>query len=203
MSPFLVRLRVLVGLVVAAVLSGAGCRQHSGRQAAHELAPHASRASPASSTSTDRQRRLALVPLPVREKGGSLAPVDSLIDQLQRRAGAAPEQVEVWLLLGQAWARKAREISDPGFYLQAEACAEVALEPEPAPALALDLMALVRLSDHRFADAALLARRVLATQPDHPQAWGTLSDALLELGDYRGAAEAAQRMVDLKPNLAS
>src|SRR5262249_16680422 len=103
----------------------------------------------------------------------------------------------------QAWARKARESADPGYYLQAEACAEVALDLDPASALALDLMALVRLNDHRFADAAVLARRVLAREPAHPPALGTPSDARLELGASGAGGEGAQRMVDLKRNLAS
>jgi tetratricopeptide (TPR) repeat protein len=36
-----------------------------------------------------------------------------------------------------------------------------------------------------------------------PWNWGTLGDALVEMGDYEGAAEAYQKMVTLRPDLAS
>jgi tetratricopeptide (TPR) repeat protein len=43
----------------------------------------------------------------------------------------------------------------------------------------------------------------VAANPEHPIPWGTLSDALLELGRTDEAIDAAQHMMDLKPNLPS
>ena len=48
-----------------------------------------------------------------------------------------------------------------------------------------------------------MAEQILAGDPDDPMALGTLSDALLELGRFQEAAAAAQKMVDLKPDLPS
>ncbi len=136
-------------------------------------------------------------------KPGSDAGVDRIIFDLQRSAQTNPGKIDFWVLLGRAWVRKARESSDPGFYLNANACAEMALDASPDDKLAYDLQGLVLLNDHKFREAADLARRVLAKHPDDAMAYGSLSDALLELGRFEEAADAAQKMMDIKPNLPS
>lgn len=110
---------------------------------------------------------------------------------------------DAWIVLGRAWVRKARESNDPGFYLNANACASVVLAKDPAEKLALDLRGLVLLNDHKFEEARALAAEVLAKHPEDPMAWGNLGDALVELGRYDEATDAVQHMVDLKPNLPS
>jgi tetratricopeptide (TPR) repeat protein len=110
---------------------------------------------------------------------------------------------DLWVMLGRAWVRKARESADPGFYLNADACAEVVLERSPDSRLATDLRGLVLLNGHKFDEARSLALQVTAKHPEDPMAWGTLSDAYLEMGRYDEATDAAQKMLDLKPNLPS
>lgn len=131
------------------------------------------------------------------------APVDALIAGLQRAAGQNRGKGELWVALGRSWIRKARETTDPGFYLNAKAAADVALDIDPGDATALDLEGLVLLNDHRFEEARALAQSVVDAHPQDPAALGTLSDALLELGRFDEAARSAQQMMDLKPNLPS
>jgi tetratricopeptide (TPR) repeat protein len=131
------------------------------------------------------------------------AGVDRIVTDLQRSADRNPAKVDFWILLGRAWVRKARESSDPGFYVNANACAEIALEVSPDDKLAYDLQGLVLLNDHKFQGAVDLANKVLAKHPDDAMAYGSLSDALLELGRFDEAADAAQKMMDIKPNLPS
>jgi len=142
-------------------------------------------------------RALAMAKLP------GDAGVDRVIANLQRSVEKNPAKVDFWILLGRAWVRKARESSDPGFYVNANACAEIALEVSPDDKLAYDLQGLVLLNDHKFREAADLASKVIAKHPDDAMAYGSLSDALLELGRFEEAADAAQKMMDLKPNLPS
>ena len=146
---------------------------------------------------SERHDRIALV------DPSDGAPVDAVIREFQKSARRDPDKVDYWIGLGQSWVRKARERSDPSYYLNAGAAAKVAEQLSPGLPLALDLEALVLLSDHRFKEAAAVARRVIAARPDDQQAHGLLSDALLELGDADGAMAEAQRMVSLKPTLAS
>lgn len=145
----------------------------------------------------DAARRLAT--MATREN----APIDALIAGLAASTKRYPRKIEAWVTLGRAWVTKARETSDPGYFLNADACAEIALDLLPGDKQALDLRGVVLLNDHRFGEARDLARSILRDDQENHLAWGTLSDALLELGELEQADDAAQRMMDLKPNLPS
>jgi tetratricopeptide (TPR) repeat protein len=134
---------------------------------------------------------------------GADAKIDQKIRKLQAGLAKRPELVQGWVELGEAWIQKARDVARPGLYANAGAAASRALALEPKNRLALDLQGLVLMNDHRFAEAAKLMQQVVAIAPEHPVAWGTLSDALLELGRTGEAIDAAQHMMDLKPNLPS
>ena len=131
------------------------------------------------------------------------AVVDRVVGEAQKAARANPGKDESWVLLGRAWVRKARESADPGFYLNADACAGVVLERNAEDRPALDLRGLVLLNGHKFDEARTLGVRITDKYPEDPMAWGTLSDAYLEMGRYEEATDAVQKMVDLKPNLPS
>jgi tetratricopeptide (TPR) repeat protein len=116
---------------------------------------------------------------------------------------AANPQAPAYLNVGRDWVRLARTRAEPGYYQQARACAEQALQLTPDEPVALQLVGLTLLNDHRFAEARELALKLLARQPDDALSWGTLSDAELELGHVDRAINAAQEMMDRKPNLPS
>jgi len=128
---------------------------------------------------------------------------DAGVTAAEEAVRANMQKDDAWIALGRAWVKKARSSNDPGFYLNASASADVVLEHDPDNKMANDLRGLVLLNDHRFEEARELAAHVTAKHPDDPMAWGTMSDALLELGRYDEAIAAAQKMVDLKPNLPS
>ncbi|MBK8252966.1 MAG: tetratricopeptide repeat protein [Polyangiaceae bacterium] len=111
--------------------------------------------------------------------------------------------VDTWILLGRAWIRKARESADPGYYLNAKACADIVLDFAPGNLLAKNLHGQVLLNDHKFVEARDIAEQVLAKDSEDVTALGTLSDAQLELGRYTEAIAAADKMVELKPSLPS
>jgi tetratricopeptide (TPR) repeat protein len=129
--------------------------------------------------------------------------VDLHIARLHELARAQPRRAGHFIELGRAWVWKARESSDPGYYLNANACADVALDLAPNDRLALELRALVLLNEHRFEEARALAQSMVDREPEAAMAWGSLSDALYELGAFEQAEQAAARMIDLKPNLPS
>jgi tetratricopeptide (TPR) repeat protein len=56
---------------------------------------------------------------------------------------------------------------------------------------------------HRFREAREAAERALARGPDDPWNYGMLGDALVELGEYDAAADAIQKMVELRPGVPS
>ena len=142
-------------------------------------------------------KRLAL------SKPGGALPLDREIERLEQTVEKNPAKSDAWVLLGRSWVRKAREASDPGFYLNAKACADVALDLAPGNRAASNLVGIMLLNQHRFDDARDLAEQLLRKAPQDMMALGTLSDANLEVGRYPEASQAAQKMMDLKPNLPS
>ncbi len=190
----------LLAALAATVFSG--CSEPRGSAKA-DLAPGvtAAPAKPAAATDPDgslpANQRLALA----RTTGTTLA--DKSVAEAQKNVRDNRAKDDGWVILGRAWVRKARESADPGFYLNADACAEVVLERSPDQRLALDLRGLVLLNGHKFDEARALALQITSRHPEDPMAWGTLSDAYLEMGRYDEATDAAQKMVDLKPNLPS
>ena len=134
------------------------------------------------------------------ERAG-VGPVESALRARQRDARASPGQAERWSAAGREWVRVARWSGDPGFHHNVEACAAEALALDQDHVPALELRALRLMSDHRFEEARALALEVVARDPDSMIGYGTLSDALLELGRYDESAEAAQRQARIRPSM--
>ncbi|HET9932260.1 MAG TPA: tetratricopeptide repeat protein [Polyangiaceae bacterium] len=179
---------------IALILAATAC-QRSPRELARAPRDHA--AAKAAESEPERARSLALS----GSTGG--ARIDAEIRALITRARKQPQKAATWIELGRSYVDKARAASDPGYYLNADACAEVALGISPDDPLALDLRALVLLNNHEFTKAKALSESLIARRPDAAMAWGSLSDALLELGEQDAAERAANTMLDLKPNLPS
>jgi tetratricopeptide (TPR) repeat protein len=146
---------------------------------------------------------------PAHDPGGALAPIagDGPTDLAIREAQAAvrrtPGRGRPLLRLAQLFVRKARESSDPGFYQQADDAVARALRLDPNDLAALQIRGLVLMQDHRFGEARDLATRAIARDPEQPIFYGLLGDAEMEVGRYAAAEAAYQRMIDLRPNLAS
>jgi tetratricopeptide (TPR) repeat protein len=100
--------------------------------------------------------------------------------------------------LGYRFIAQARLSNDPGFYKVAEeasACLESIAPEEPA---ALLLRGHVLHQMHRFGEAEAIARH-LVTRREFVLDFGLLGDVLMEQGRVADAAEAYQKMIDLKP----
>lgn len=173
---------LLLGLAAAAALTA--CKPSGGQDSQREPQP-------------DRAHFLALL----EPRGSDFLEVR--IRELQARVRRTPSKADGWVELGQAWVRMARSSGDSQHYLSADACADVALRLSPQDRGALDLRGLMLLNGHRFEEARRLAQSVVEREPEDASAWGNLADALTDLGRYAEAVHAAQRMMDLKPNLAS
>lgn len=129
--------------------------------------------------------------------------VEKLIRKHQKKVSNLKKKPGAWVALGRAWVRKARSSSQPVYYRNAEACAKIALKLDPDFSPANSLLGLVYMQRHQFRKARNLSLKIIGERKDAVMAWGTLSDAYLELGDYKKAEAAAQVMMNLKPNLPS
>jgi tetratricopeptide (TPR) repeat protein len=184
-----------IGLFLA--FCPAGCRSNPSAGA-----PAAS-ASPSAVLSTAPADKLAAARTLALANTREDQHVDRELSRLRHVAKTHPSNFELWIYLGRSWVRKARESGDPGYYLNANAAVDVALHVSPNDKLALNLRALVLLNQHRFKEARDLAESLIERDADDPPAWGSLSDAWLELGEVERAENAAEKMLDLKPDLSS
>jgi tetratricopeptide (TPR) repeat protein len=186
--------------LVVAVAGACGCKTRPGTASA-DATPSAGTAASGPAHEVDAgwtaDQKLALAPV-----HGTTA-ADQRVFDMELSVEKMPPHVDGWILLGHAWVRKARGSNDPGFYLNADAAARVALALAPDYSPALNLQSLVLLNSHKFEQARTLAQRVVDDHPHDPMGYGSLSDALLELGRYPEAEKAAETMVDVKPGLPS
>jgi tetratricopeptide (TPR) repeat protein len=100
--------------------------------------------------------------------------------------------------LGYRFISRARLTNDPGYYKVAEQAAACLESFQPGEPSALLLRGHVLHQLHRFTEAEAIARRLVASREfvlDH----GLLGDALMEQGRLAEAAEAYQKMINLKP----
>jgi tetratricopeptide (TPR) repeat protein len=184
---------LLAALAVSVV---SGCSEPKGTAKADPAPAPAAAPAPVAAADSDARlpanQRLALA------KAGGTTLADKSVTEAQKNVRENRAKDDAWVVLGRAWVRKARESADPGFYLNAVACAEVVLERSPDQRLALDLRGLVLLNGHKFDEARALAVQITSRHPEDPMAWGTLSDAYLEMGRYDEATDAEQSLNDDK-----
>ena len=68
---------------------------------------------------------------------------------------------------------------------------------------AICLKALIQLSQHHFAEGLATATQAAEQNPNSAFAYGMLVDANIEMGNYRAAVDAADKMVTARPDLRS
>ena len=128
------------------------------------------------------------------------ASVDRELDAAMKFIEKAPESAVGYNQLAGVYIKRARETGNFGLNNKAEGAVRKALEVAPDDSSALKLQASLHLTFHRFAESLELGKQLLKTHPDDAFAYGVLTDANAELGNYPEAVAAAQKAVDLKPN---
>src|SRR5918996_2257322 len=96
--------------------------------------------------------------------------------------------------------QQARVSGNPALYPRAERALSEALRLDPRNASALRGLSALAASRHRFQESLVLARRARALEPEVAAVYGLIGDASLELGRYREAFAAFDRMAALKPS---
>lgn len=114
-----------------------------------------------------------------------------------------PADPKGYNLLAAAFMQKTRETGDFSLNARAEESLKHSFRVAPDNYEGLKLQAALLLNYHRFAEALQTAERAQAMNPRDHDVYGAMVDALVELGDYPRAVDAAQKMVDLRPDTAS
>jgi tetratricopeptide (TPR) repeat protein len=131
------------------------------------------------------------------------ADIEHRIAMLEQRAAKMGGDPDVLSDLAGAYMRKARALGQQEWYARAEETVRRALAVRPDHYAATKMMAWVLAGYHRFAESIEWAKKAQAMQPNDAWNYGTLGDAYVETGEYDAAAEAYQKMVELRPDVAS
>jgi tetratricopeptide (TPR) repeat protein len=125
------------------------------------------------------------------------------IEAAQKLIQTAPDAASGYTRLAAAYIRAARRSGDFSLNAKAEAAVNKALEIEPQSLDAQKLRVSLMLTLHRFTEGRALAVELSQKYPRDAFFYGALTDANVELGKYEEAVQAAQKMVDLKPEMAA
>jgi tetratricopeptide (TPR) repeat protein len=148
----------------------------------------------------------AAAPLPAAAglaSGFGAGDTAGLVRTLQAELRRYPRNAKDWTSLGLAYQQRARETGDPSWYTKSGGALHRALALKPDDLVAVGGLGSLALSRHRFADALRLGERARAISPTTARTYGVIGDALVELGRYRQAFAAFDRMAALKPSLAA
>jgi tetratricopeptide (TPR) repeat protein len=143
-------------------------------------------------------------PRAVAEPGTRQSRLSQAVAALQDRLHRVPGDAAGWARLGGSYVELARVTADPAYYSKAQGALDRSLQLDPdgnGPAM-LGMGALAN-ARHDFTAARDWALRAQSVQPDTAEVYGVLADALTQLGDDKGATDAVQRMLDLRPNVAA
>jgi len=113
---------------------------------------------------------------------------------------AAPDTPDPYVDLSVAYMQKARETADAGYLLRAEASCLKALQLHPKFYGAMQVIPWIYNTQHRFDEGEAAARAAQAMMPLDAWNFGTLGDALVQLGDYDAAGKAYDQMCDFTPD---
>ena len=168
----------VLGVLVVALL---------GIRAASERAPQPQSAQPPTASTTNQPA----------------TPGDKRVIAAQAMIDRSPTDSKGFNLLAAAYMQKARETGDFGFNAKAEEALARSVKAVPDNYDALKLRAKLLLTFHRFAEALEVSLQAQRLNPRDHDVYGAMTDALVELGEYPKAVEAAQIMMDLRPDTAS
>ncbi len=133
----------------------------------------------------------------------SLGGTRGTIARLETALVASPDNPDALSQLGLAYQIRWRETGDSGFLPRSQTAlrAALAVSPDdPTATLGLGNLALIR---HQFRRALVLGRKARTLAPYAARPLGVVGDAEIELGHYGAAFTTFERMVSLKPSLAS
>jgi tetratricopeptide (TPR) repeat protein len=126
-------------------------------------------------------------------------PAARAIATAQAALAKDPTAARAGVDLAFAYARRARETSDPAYYERGHEAAARVLARHPDDFEAQKARAWLLLGQHRFAEALALASALNKRVPDDVTVYGLMTDAAAELGNYDAAEASAQWMLNLRP----
>jgi tetratricopeptide (TPR) repeat protein len=126
------------------------------------------------------------------------SPAERSIAQAMKLLEKNHNDFEAYNALALALSRRARETSNVTFYAQGEEALQKSFAISPDNFDGQRIQVWLLLGKHEFASALEAAKKLNQKMPDDVMLYGFLTDANVELGNYKDAEAAAQWMLDLK-----
>ena len=150
----------------------------------------------------------ALLDRPIELYGAEWDQVQSKYQECKMNMANDPNDFDDYIKLAEVFMHEARVTGEHGhYYPSALLVLNKVLEKEKKPTdirfNALLYKASVMLSQHEFHEAKALSLEAMKINKYNAQLYGTLVDALVELGEYDDAVMMADKMVSLRPDLRS
>ncbi|MBA2720388.1 MAG: tetratricopeptide repeat protein [Chloroflexi bacterium] len=195
------RRRAVAPIALSILLAAAiGC-SGQGVNPTPSSAPSSAPSAVPASTAAPSPSSLASTGLPDPSAIVGVSPTLAEIVRLRSAVAADPADADALRDLGLALVQRVRETADPSLYAPALTAIDAALELQPDDARALVGRAGIELGKHEFASALVTAREAIALSPTLVAAHAAAVDALVELGRYDEADEAAGAMLGLRVDL--
>lgn len=128
---------------------------------------------------------------------------DQIVAEAEQRVAADPRFVPGLTTLAEGYFARAGATGDPTWLTKAEDAGRRAVRADPEAFEAMDALASIAASRHRFREALTWTGRSLAVAPTRVAPLSIRTDSLIELGRYDEGFALAQRRLDLRPDLPS
>ncbi len=146
---------------------------------------------------------------PLKERKSSVSAeefrqVKTKFEELMRIVGTNPDDMKSRVSLATLYIQEARVTGDYMYYdMAAMKYVNEVLEKEPENFEALVFKAMLYLSQHHFAEGLEIAEKARQLNPHNAFVHGILVDGNVEMGNYKAAVEAADKMISIRPDLRS
>jgi tetratricopeptide (TPR) repeat protein len=157
-----------------------------------------------------RDKKKNLTFLPLKDRTAKLAAVPDWADtkmkadDLYKKITANPKDKKSKLQLTSIYMQEARMTGDHLYYDKAAMqLVNSALADDSMYFEAICFKSMIYLSEHHFADGLVWAQKAQKLNPYNSFVYGLLTDANVELGDYKNAVEMTDKMVSTRPDLRS
>lgn len=131
--------------------------------------------------------------------GVDLSRAEQSITAARQAISEKPNEFTGYNLLAMALVRRAQETVDASLYVEAAEAIKKSLELAPNNFDGEKVQVSILLGEHEYPAALALANALNKRVPDDVMVYGLLTDANVELGNYKEAEVTAQWMLDLRP----
>lgn len=112
-----------------------------------------------------------------------------------------PADIKSLLALSAIYIQEARNTGNLDYYNKAAMkCVNAVLEKDAKSFEALTFKSSILLSQHRFVEGLEIAKQAQQLYPLNAYVYGLLVDGYVELGKYKDAVEAADKMISIRPD---